>query len=441
MRNEGHNAYDSNPHFGLPDNSDTVAAGRRRQAALRLEAGGFTCSCRPAAMSTRSLQLPRRHIRRLLRQHAATAPRCRATSVARRAAADAGFRLAARRGSVAGTVFQLRVRRAAIAPAFAQYQGRLRPQRRAGERCATTTTTSSAATTTGSLAWGIDARTACASPPAPAPRSRRRRSTNCITRSTATRTCGRRRRDSIEARHRPAPSAWHWRLNAYETAIDDLIIYDTTHLRREQPGTARASAARELTARRHVARHGMSRRRRASSIRATAATATTSTSCCRAARAEADAWTWTATFGAWLVGGTWIAEGGRWDDVANTLHVGGYATLDLRAQFACHTRLDRCRAKCATCSTATTRRRRTTTSPGRSSRSACAGGPRAEPRVCRSGVSCDGMPNATRRRRHCRRHSHNKRLCAAYERHNLRGAGSTSSGVSRSERSVRTSSP
>jgi len=39
-------------------------------------------------------------------------------------------------------------------------------------------------------------------------------------------------------------------------------------------------------------------------------------------------------FAHWRLGATWLAEGGRYDDVANTLHVGGYATLDLRAGLA-----------------------------------------------------------------------------------------------------------
>ncbi|HVQ33260.1 MAG TPA: TonB-dependent receptor, partial [Lysobacter sp.] len=38
-------------------------------------------------------------------------------------------------------------------------------------------------------------------------------------------------------------------------------------------------------------------------------------------------------FGAFSVGATWVGEQRRWDDVANTLAVGGFSTLDLRAEW------------------------------------------------------------------------------------------------------------
>jgi vitamin B12 transporter len=34
------------------------------------------------------------------------------------------------------------------------------------------------------------------------------------------------------------------------------------------------------------------------------------------------------------VGASWIVEGARYDDFANALRLGGYATLDLRAEWA-----------------------------------------------------------------------------------------------------------
>lgn len=39
-------------------------------------------------------------------------------------------------------------------------------------------------------------------------------------------------------------------------------------------------------------------------------------------------------FGAWRVGATWVGEGERYDDLANARRLGGYATLDLRGEYA-----------------------------------------------------------------------------------------------------------
>ena len=38
--------------------------------------------------------------------------------------------------------------------------------------------------------------------------------------------------------------------------------------------------------------------------------------------------------GDWRVGASWVAEGARYDDVGNALRLGGYATVDLRAELA-----------------------------------------------------------------------------------------------------------
>ncbi len=38
-------------------------------------------------------------------------------------------------------------------------------------------------------------------------------------------------------------------------------------------------------------------------------------------------------FGAWRVGGTWLAQGHRYDDVNNTVRLGGYGVLNLRVQY------------------------------------------------------------------------------------------------------------
>jgi vitamin B12 transporter len=49
----------------------------------------------------------------------------------------------------------------------------------------------------------------------------------------------------------------------------------------------------------------------------------------RTARVDADR-----SFGDWRIGASWVGEGARYDNVANSLRLGGYATLDLRAELA-----------------------------------------------------------------------------------------------------------
>src|SRR5690606_11218595 len=39
-------------------------------------------------------------------------------------------------------------------------------------------------------------------------------------------------------------------------------------------------------------------------------------------------------FGRWSLGGSVVGERHRWDDLANTRDLGGYATVDLRAEYA-----------------------------------------------------------------------------------------------------------
>ncbi|MCG8426158.1 MAG: TonB-dependent receptor [Chromatiales bacterium] len=38
-------------------------------------------------------------------------------------------------------------------------------------------------------------------------------------------------------------------------------------------------------------------------------------------------------FGKWTLGGTLVAEGHRWNDPGNTIKLGGYATVGLRASY------------------------------------------------------------------------------------------------------------
>ena len=122
---------------------------------------------------------------------------------------------------------------------------------------------------------------------------------------------------------------WHWRLDAYQTVIEDLIVYDPhlfvanniEHGRIRgvelTGGTTLAGWDLSLQATLLDPRNGsagldgklLPRRSR------------------RSARLDADR-----TFGGWRVGGSLVAKGERYDDAGNTLRLPGHATVDLRLE-------------------------------------------------------------------------------------------------------------
>ncbi|HWS78916.1 MAG TPA: TonB-dependent receptor, partial [Thermomonas sp.] len=125
---------------------------------------------------------------------------------------------------------------------------------------------------------------------------------------------------------------WQWQLNAYRNDIDELIVYDTTVFAANNIETARIRGV-ELTASAQLgdwslrgqlgtldarnlssgANHGKRLPRRPQ----------------RSARLDLNR-----EFGdAFSIGLSGIAEGARWDDVANTLRVAGYGTVDARASW------------------------------------------------------------------------------------------------------------
>jgi vitamin B12 transporter len=122
---------------------------------------------------------------------------------------------------------------------------------------------------------------------------------------------------------------WHWQLNAYQTRIDDLIVYDPHlfvannieqgRIRGAELGAGATLAGWTLAAQatwldaRNESEALAGRRlpRRAS----------------RSARMDADR-----GFGRWRLGATLVAKDAMFDDAGNTLRLPGYATLDLRAE-------------------------------------------------------------------------------------------------------------
>ncbi|RZA21824.1 MAG: TonB-dependent vitamin B12 receptor [Lysobacteraceae bacterium] len=125
---------------------------------------------------------------------------------------------------------------------------------------------------------------------------------------------------------------WNWQLNAYQTRIDDLIVYDTAIFAANNIESSRIRGV-ELTASAQLdawslrgqfgtldarnlstgSNHGKRLPRRPQ----------------RSARIDLDR-----EFGeAFGFGISGIAEDARWDDVANILRVGGYGTVDARASW------------------------------------------------------------------------------------------------------------
>ena len=126
---------------------------------------------------------------------------------------------------------------------------------------------------------------------------------------------------------------WHWRLNAYQTTVDDLIVYDPTIFVANNIESARIRGA-ELGAGATLAGWDVNAQAtfmdpRNHSANASAYDKLLPRRSRRSARIDADR-----ALGAWRVGASVIAQGRRYDDVQNAIAMGGYATVDLRAERA-----------------------------------------------------------------------------------------------------------
>jgi len=328
LRSEGHNAYDSNPDFGLPDNSDTVQqvvggklryvpsdrfslqviAGRNIDASKDFLGGAYLDRF-DSTRDTASLQGD--------------------IGLAAGQLLTLGYDWSRDRGAVASAFSGFDESRGNRA-GFVQYQGRFgRHDLQAALRH--DDNDQFGGHDTGSFAWGIDYAhglrfTANAGTAFKAPTFNELYYPyygNEALRPETSR--------SIEAGIGQRLAAWHWQLNAYRTTINDLISYDPTLFTANNLDRASIRGA-ELTAGATLAgwdlaaqasvldprnrgqdNHGKLLPRRAR----------------RSGRLDLDR-----AFGAWRLGATLIAEGERYDDVANTIHVGGYSTLDLRGEYA-----------------------------------------------------------------------------------------------------------
>jgi vitamin B12 transporter len=326
LRSEGHNAYDGDPAWGLPDNSDTVqqiiggklryapgtrlalqvVAGRDLDASRDFEGDVFTdrfASTRDSASAQADIDVRAGDLLTL------------------------GLDWLRDRGEVSGAYpAHVRGNRAG----FMQYQAHLgRHDLQASLRH--DDNDQFGGHDTGGLAWGMDAThglrfTASAGTAFKAPTFNELYYPffgNPALRPETSR--------SVEVGVQQRLGHGHWQLNAYETTIHDLITYDTAIFEANNLDSARIRGV-ELTADTTLAGWDLSGQATLTDPRNRSASNPDNLlprRARRSARIDADR-----AFGRWRVGGSWIAEGARFDDVANTLRVGGYATVDLRTEFA-----------------------------------------------------------------------------------------------------------
>ena len=124
---------------------------------------------------------------------------------------------------------------------------------------------------------------------------------------------------------------WSLQANAYQTRVDDLIAYDSTLFAPNNIDQARIRGV-ELVATARLA--GWDLRGQVGTLDARNLSAGSNHGKRlarrpqRSARLDLDR-----DIGDWGVGLSGIAEAARWDDVANTLRVGGYGTVDARVSW------------------------------------------------------------------------------------------------------------
>jgi vitamin B12 transporter len=329
LRAQGRNEYDADPLWGLPDESDTlqqVVGGSVRYApagrvALKLTAGrnldrsfngrdgvavSFFESTRDSASLQGDLDLARGQLLSL------------------------GFDWARDRGSV-GDAFSGYAEERGNRAAFAQYQGRfgvhdLQASLRRDDN------DQFGGHTTGGLAWGIEfggglRLTANAGTAFKAPSFNELYFPFYGNPDLDPETS-----ESTELGLGQQQGDWRWQLNVFSTTIDDLITYDTTlaaanNLERARIRGAELTGAFELAGWQLAASASVVDPRNRSTgpnfDRVLPRRARSS------ARIDLDR-----AFGELRIGLSAVAEGERYDDVANTLRLPGYATLDLRAEYA-----------------------------------------------------------------------------------------------------------
>lgn len=325
LRSEGHNQYDSNPDFMLPDNSDTVQqiiGGKLRYAPssrfnLQVTAGRNVDTSRDFEQQTYADSFGSKRDSASVQSD---------IGLGAGQLLSVGYDWLRDQGEIAGPFASYDKSRGNRA-GFAQYQGHLgRGDLQASIRH--DDNDQFGGHDTGGLALGFDAShelrlTASVGTAFKAPTLNELYypyyGNDALLPETSR---------SVEFGISQHLSAWHWQLNAYETTINQLITYDASIFKANNLDRARIRGA-ELTAGTTIADWDMSAQITAADPRNRSSGNNANNLLPRRARkgARIDA---DRAFGRWQVGASWIAEGGRYDDFNNTLYVGGYATLDLR---------------------------------------------------------------------------------------------------------------
>ena len=140
--------------------------------------------------------------------------------------------------------------------------------------------------------------------------------------------------DSYELGLAQKRDGWHWQASVFQTEIDDLITYDTSLFAANNLEQARIRGG-ELTAGASIAGWELSGSASYVDPRNRSTGGNFDKQLPRrgrtSGRIDLDR-----AFGDVRVGASVVGEGRRFDDVANTLALPGYATLDLRAEYALH---------------------------------------------------------------------------------------------------------
>ncbi|MDR1076719.1 MAG: TonB-dependent vitamin B12 receptor [Xanthomonadaceae bacterium] len=126
---------------------------------------------------------------------------------------------------------------------------------------------------------------------------------------------------------------WNWSLNLYETRIDDLIAYDGAIWLPNNIEKARIRGA-ELTLSTSLAGFDISAQFSHTDPRNRSRSSLNHDNWLPRRARDTGRIDIDRGFGAWRFGITGNAAGHRYDDAANTVRLGGYATLDLRAEYA-----------------------------------------------------------------------------------------------------------
>jgi vitamin B12 transporter len=334
LRAVGNNAYDADPAWGLPDESDTVQqvvggklryapsarvalqfiAGRNLDRSDNSRDGGFISffeSTRDSATLQGDFGVAAGQLLTLGYDWQRD----------RGAVGDAYSGFSAERGNRAG---------------FAQYQGRLETARYGRHDLQASVRRDDngqfGGHTTGGLAWGIDLGrglrvTANAGTAFKAPTFNELYYPyfgNPALRPEAS--------ESFELGIGQKAAAWHWQVNAFQTGIDDLIVYDTRIFAANNLEQARIRGG-ELSAGASIAGWELSASASHVDPRNRSTGANFDKVLPRRARTSGRI-DLDRAFGGLRLGASVTGEGHRFDDVANTLALPGYATLDLRAEYA-----------------------------------------------------------------------------------------------------------